>query len=256
MSEVIFPLLFLSFLLEITCTDMEVLWVPYGLEKDVSSNAAALRHSRLPVEHKAACNQGATSFCNDLERINNEYIAGIMEGFKRSPGKRICIMFQFYTMWSWRQWSISVLGTRCSVTHWSGLHVWCADRNNPKHSHGHLWITNWAKTVFSDELLIYSKFRIGVQLTHNLRNDTYCSEGHTENWKGSIWLHTHLQPEPHSSARRSALPHWITSSLALTSWVSLPKPLSIAGHFRQFTVSFLRVSFVFPTSPEMCACCW
>lgn len=190
-SEVMFPLLFLSFLFEITCIDMEDLWVLYGLEKDVSSNVAALRHSLLPVELKAACSQGATSFCNGLEKINNEYIAGIIEGFKRSPGKRICVMFQFCSTWSWRQGSVSVVGMRCTVTHW-GLHVWCAGRKNPKHFHGHLWITNWAKAVFSDELLIYSKFRIGVQLMHNLRNDTDCSEGHTGDWKGSIWLYTHI----------------------------------------------------------------
>lgn len=98
MSEVIFSLLFLSFLLEITCIGMEDLQVLYGLEKDLSSNVVALRRSQLPVVCKAACNQGAISFCNDLERINNEYIAGIIKGFKYSPGKRICVTFQFYSV--------------------------------------------------------------------------------------------------------------------------------------------------------------
>lgn len=254
MSEVIFSLLFLSFLLEITCIGMEDLQVLYGLEKDLSSNVAALRRSQLPVVCKAACNQGAISFCNDLERINNEYIAGIIKGFKYSPGKRICVTFQFYSVWSWRQWSISVLGTRCSVTHWSGLHVWCADKNNPNHSHRHLWITNWAKAVFSDELLIYSKFRICVQLIHNLTDDTYCSEGYSENWEWSIWLSTHICSQSPTAPPGAVLCPIASPAvvLSLTGFLfpSLSPSLvvSIRSDFHQ--CSFSCITFVSTSSPH------
>lgn len=47
----------------------------------------------LPVVSTAICNQGAVSFWNDLERINNESITGIMKAFKCSPGKRMCLTF-------------------------------------------------------------------------------------------------------------------------------------------------------------------